>query len=231
VAASQVAGFVAGLTGPRRGLSVTMPCRRAVVACGCPDEVVTALGVGNTVIFDGSPGTVATTRIANTDVPGIQTVLNGQGFDPAAPVAIWGNGATAHSCVYALARLGVAQVTVRARNEAKTAALADVASGWGITVVPAGPTPAETVISTVPAAVADGWAADAPTPRLVFDVLYDPWPTPLASWATGRGLALATGLDLLAAQAVGQVELMTGRTVPLAVLRQAAAQAMPDTSK
>ncbi len=56
----------------------------------------------------------------------------------------------------------------------------------------------------------------------VFDVIYDPWPTPLAQAATGAGLPTVTGLDLLAHQAALQVELMTGRAVDSAVLREAA---------
>ena len=50
-------------------------------------------------------------------------------------------------------------------------------------------------------------------PAVLFDVLYDPWPTPLAAaWAAAGGTVLG-GLDLLVHQAVLQVELMTGQVV------------------
>lgn len=44
----------------------------------------------------------------------------------------------------------------------------------------------------------------------LFDVIYHPWPTPLAAaWAERGGIVLG-GRDLLLHQAVTQVELMTG---------------------
>jgi len=57
---------------------------------------------------------------------------------------------------------------------------------------------------------------------VVFDVIYDPWPTPLATAATRAGQVLVGGLDLLVHQAAGQVELMTGaRPAPLETMRAA----------
>ena len=67
------------------------------------------------------------------------------------------------------------------------------------------------VISTIP--------AQAQTPELVrsadpcpivFEVVYDPWPTPLAAAAAAHGVRVASGLDLLLAQALSQFEQFTG---------------------
>ena len=60
--------------------------------------------------------------------------------------------------------------------------------------------------------------ADVPA---VFEVVYDPWPTPLARAVLEDGRLLVAGLDLLAHQAVGQVQRMTGQTVSVDLLRQA----------
>jgi shikimate dehydrogenase len=62
---------------------------------------------------------------------------------------------------------------------------------------------------------------------IVFDAVYDPWPTPLADAVrdAGRGRML-NGLDLLAWQALYQVELFTGQTVPVAILLDAAHEAL-----
>jgi len=214
-------GFIAGLGDEWRGLSVTMPCKKAIVHLGIPDEVVTALGVGNTVIFDGHPQDRTTTRIHNSDVSGVRTVLGG--MDPCSEVLVYGNGATARSCVYALSGLGVPRVQVKARNQDATHDLAADAARWGIEVVPPGPR-ADVLVSTVPADVAADWGIGSASE--VFDVLYDPWPTPLVTQARAAGLTTATGLDLLAAQAVGQMELMTGSHVDFSVLRSAADQSM-----
>ena len=80
------------------------------------------------------------------------------------------------------------------------------------------------VVSTVPAeAQTAGGARGAwPTCPVVFDVVYDPWPTPLAAAAPADGRPLVSGLDLLLWQAVDQVRAMTGRfDVPVAAMRAA----------
>ena len=67
----------------------------------------------------------------------------------------------------------------------------------------------------------------ASSASVVFDAVYDPWPTPLALAVGESGCAhLINGLDLLAWQAVYQVELFTGRSVPVAVLLDAAHEAL-----
>ena len=62
---------------------------------------------------------------------------------------------------------------------------------------------------------------------VVFDVVYDPWPTPLATRARESGRVVVSGLDLLVHQAAAQVQLMTDRTAPLAVMRAAGERALP----
>ena len=58
--------------------------------------------------------------------------------------------------------------------------------------------------------------------RAVFDVVYDPWPTPLAESARRAGCHIVSGLDLLLAQGVRQFELFTGvRPAPEAAMRAA----------
>ncbi len=82
---------------------------------------------------------------------------------------------------------------------------------------------ADVVVSTVPAEAqtAEVLAAVADVP-VVFDVVYDPWPTPLAAAAVAGGRTLVGGLDLLLWQAVDQVRAMTGRfDVPVAAMRAA----------
>jgi shikimate dehydrogenase len=84
------------------------------------------------------------------------------------------------------------------------------------------------VIATTPAGAADALAGAVPdAPGALFDVLYDPWPTPLATAWAARGGAVVGGLDLLVHQAVLQVEQMTGRSpAPLAAMRAAGEAAL-----
>jgi shikimate dehydrogenase len=84
------------------------------------------------------------------------------------------------------------------------------------------------VIATTPAGATDHLATAVPaTPGALFDVLYEPWPTPLAAAWSGRGGSVVSGLDLLVHQAVLQVEQHTGhRPAPLKAMRAAGEAAL-----
>jgi shikimate 5-dehydrogenase len=80
------------------------------------------------------------------------------------------------------------------------------------------------LISTVPAGAAHFYAERAIDPRhrpcAVLDVVYHPWPSPLAQAAAQSGVAVISGFDLLLHQAARQVELMTGlHPAPLTPMR------------
>ena len=59
---------------------------------------------------------------------------------------------------------------------------------------------------------------------VVFDVLYDPWPTPLS--ASADGPVLVSGVDLLVHQAAYQFEIFTGSPAPVADMRAAGESAL-----
>jgi shikimate dehydrogenase len=232
VVADELADFVAELDESWRGLSCTMPLKHAVVPLGQPDEIVSLLGVGNTLVFDGHPSDPATTRVCNTDVLGLEAALRSADAAGSTSALLVGNGATARSALAAVARLGVTEVTVLARNARKTEPLAVLGDRLGVAVdhVQLGSTvPAcDIALSTVPADAQPYVAgAVAGASSIVFDAVYDPWPTPLAVAVTDAGRSrLLNGVDLLAWQAVFQVELFTGQRVPVAVLLDAAHEAL-----
>ena len=58
-------------------------------------------------------------------------------------------------------------------------------------------------------------------PAAVLDVVYAPWPTPLAEAAAAAGAVVASGFAMLLHQAAAQVELMTGKPAPLEAMRAA----------
>jgi len=62
--------------------------------------------------------------------------------------------------------------------------------------------------------------------QLLFDVLYEPWPTAFAAASLAAGAAVIGGLELLVQQAARQVELWTGRPAPVVAMRAAGEAAM-----
>jgi shikimate dehydrogenase len=162
-------------------------------------------------------------------VPGLGPALAEGGLDRApAGALVLGGGATACSALAALAGFGLRQAAVAVRDPARAAGLLEVASRLAINVelCPFGKeTGAELLISTVPAGAADSYAERlrgiTRPPRIVVDVVYHPWPTPLATAASQAGSVAVSGFELLLHQAARQVELMTGRTPPVQAMRDA----------
>ncbi|HEY6278478.1 MAG TPA: shikimate dehydrogenase [Streptosporangiaceae bacterium] len=228
-------GLLAGCGPDWAGLSLTMPLKRAVLPLLAHTEPLAAqVGVANTVVFGNGQR-----RGYNTDVPGMIAALAGAGLAPSpagpAPVLILGAGATACSALAAAHGLGLTEVTVAARDQARASGLLAAAGRLGMTVslTGYGHPPARhphVVISTVPAGAADSYAEriarGALRPRFLLDVVYHPWPTRLAAAAAAAGTAVAGGFDLLLHQAAGQVELMTGQPAPLGAMRDAGLAAL-----
>ncbi|MFJ3931857.1 MULTISPECIES: shikimate dehydrogenase [unclassified Streptomyces] len=224
-------GFLAGLDASWAGLSLTMPLKRAVIAL--LDEVsptAAAVEAVNTVVFTNDGRRIGD----NTDIPGMAAALAERGVDTVPSAAVLGAGATASSALAALSRLCTGPVTAYVRSAAR----AEEMRGWGerlgIEVRTADWADAARafeeplVVATTPAGATDAFAAAVPAvPGTLFDVLYEPWPTALASAWAARGGAVLGGLDLLVHQAVLQVEQMTGRApAPLAAMREAGERAL-----
>ncbi|MGH8774071.1 MAG: shikimate dehydrogenase [Jiangellaceae bacterium] len=228
-----LAGFVDALDSSWRGLSLTMPLKKVgLELADTASDVARTVGAANTLLLEPDGRTVG----ENTDVPGMVAALQERGaLAGVAAVCMWGAGATAASALAAVARLEGRAVHIHARDVARVAWAADLGSrlGVSVTVRPWRVWPecavAELVVQTAPTGAVDG-VVDTLTSagtagRLLLDVVYDPWPTALAArWQVGGG-AIASGLDLLVHQAIGQVRLMTGHDVPAAVLRDVLAGA------
>jgi shikimate dehydrogenase len=218
-----------------------MPLKRAVLPLLDRIEPLAAeTGAANTVVF-----AAGRRHGHNTDVPGMiaaVAALASHGvtrtlLPPGAGVLILGAGATACSALAAARGLGIAEVSVAARDPARATPLLAAADRLAMKVTltpfaaPADLTP-DLLISTVPAGAADPYAqritAGALLPRCLLDVVYHPWPTPLAAAARQAGATVAGGFDLLLHQAAIQVELMTGKTAPLEPMRAAGLAALEE---
>ena len=225
-AEADLAGFVASLDATWAGLSLTMPLKE--VALDVADEVApvcSAIGAANTLLRlpDG------TWRAENTDAPGMVDALIAAGVSTVERVSILGAGGTARAALAAARDLGANAVTVVARRPDAIEELDPVAADLGLDLIgtdwasAADAADADVVVSTVPRGVADPLAATMPwrASGVLFDAVYDPWPTPLASSATAAGMHVVSGLDLLLAQAVRQFELFTGVVAPVGAMRDA----------
>jgi shikimate dehydrogenase len=210
--------FVAARDASWRGLSLTMPLKRAILPLlDSRDAVVNLAGGANTVLFDDASGSRAV-RGFNTDVFGVREAFVAAGVDKLGTVHLLGGGATASSALVAAGQLGAKRSTISVRNPLKAIALAQLGRSLGmdVTVHALGDETAElpkgtpdAVISSLPggAPVEESLFSERVRSRAVlFDVAYDPWPSPLAQlW--GPGATVISGIDMLLRQAVAQIRI------------------------
>ncbi|GID92873.1 shikimate dehydrogenase [Amorphoplanes digitatis] len=214
-AEAELGDLVAGLGPEWAGLSLTMPLKEAGLAlAAAASPVAVATGAANTLVRrpDG------TWYADNTDVPGMIRVLEDAGLRRGPAVTVLGGGGTARAALAAAAGFGATEVTVVTRRPEARDELAPAAAALGVTIVgrdwsrAASAFDADAVISTVPKGAADELATAVrfSPGAVLFDAIYDPWPTPLAAAAQRQGVRVVSGLDLLLAQALGQFEQFTG---------------------
>ena len=213
-APAEMPSLVAGMGPEWVGLSVTMPLKEvALVIASSASPAAAAVGAANTLVRWPDCSWYAD----NTDIPGMVRVLRSVGISSSPSVMVLGNGGTARAALAAAAELGAPSVTVAARREEAVDELRPVAANLGIGLAGVDWSTvtafeADAVISTVPKGAADrlavsvGWRPGT----VLFDAIYDPWPTPLAAAAAANDVRVASGLDLLLAQALGQFEQFTG---------------------
>ena len=225
--------FIGGLGDDCAGLSVTMPCKQAVMPLlDVIDPLASAVGAVNTVV--PSSGVLAG---FNTDVTGIASAIRRacSQADRALPTSavVLGARATASSALAALGELGIVTSTVAARRFGGPGSVVAASSRLGVSIdqvlwsdrdaVLLAISGADLVISTLPAGVADP-LAELMTVRegqILLDVVYSPRETALRSAFERNGGIVAEGTDMLIFQAAAQVQLMTGRAPKTDVMRGA----------
>jgi shikimate dehydrogenase len=220
VSSDGLAGFLAGLGPEWRGLSLTMPLKRTVLPLlDAIDPVAERTGAANTVLLRWSAGT-RTVSGFNTDVYGVARSLRDAGVDRVRSARVLGGGATAGSVIAALADLGAARILVSVRDVARAADLVTLGRRLGTEVVlhafgdgaDRAEEPPDVVASTLPgsADVAVDFADDVVRRAVLFDVVYAPWPTPLAARWLDAGGSVVPGIDMLIHQALLQVRIFVG---------------------
>ena len=213
-----------------RGLSLTMPLKHDVMPLlDFADPVAALSGGANTVLFrQGEGGPIL--HGFNTDVFGIAEAFRHAGVARLSTVRMLGAGATAASALVAVAQLGADRVLVSARSEIKLVALVEIGRQLGVDVhaarsdsVDSGIVP-DAVISTLPGGADHPYRFDASTraSSVLFDVAYDPWPSPIAaSWLEADGRVIP-GIEMLVNQALMQVRIFVGGGADRILPREAA---------
>ncbi len=225
--------FIGQLDESFRGLSVTMPCKQAIMPLlDAIDPLASAVGAVNTVV--PSAGMLAG---FNTDVTGIASAIRRACSRSGVPVPssalVLGARATASSALAALGELGITTTTVAARRFGGPGSVISAASRLGVSVeqvmwsdvsaVASAAARADVLISTLPAGIADAIASRL-APRegqILLDVIYSPRDTALRTTFEKAGGVVAEGTDMLVYQGAAQVQLMTGRSPDPAVMRHA----------
>lgn len=224
VGAGGLQHFLARRDASWRGLSVTAPLKHeAAAAASVQSPDVKKLGVANTLVRVETGW-----EASNTDVPGAISALAAVGVTAIDSVRIYGAGATAVSMAYAVSKLGATRLELRVRDRGRALETATFAEHLGMSTdisnISTEPTSTvDLVITTVPVQAVSGLEHSiTSTAHAVFEVVYDPWPTPVMVSAQQDGTPLVTGLDLLAHQAALQLTAMTGETVAPDILTAAA---------
>jgi shikimate dehydrogenase len=213
--AEELPAVVGGFGPEWVGVSVTAPGKFAALRFADERTVRAAqVGSANTLVR-----TERGWRADNTDVDGVAGAIG----STSGQALVCGSGGTAPAAVVGLAQLGVAAITVVARDPEKAARLVDLGSRLGVPTQFCGldsdgltdrVAAAEVLVSTIPAEVAARYAGTfAPIPVLL-DAVYDPWPTPLAVAVAAAGGRVISGLQMLLHQAFAQVEQFTGLPAP-----------------
>lgn len=224
--ADQLPGVVGGRGPEWVGFSVTMPGKFAALRFADERTARAELvGSANTLVRSA-----AGWRADNTDVDGVTGALGAV----SGHAVIVGSGGTAPAVVVGLAELGVHRITLVARNRDKAAPLLELAQRSGlesrwcdIDGAELAATVAETdvVVSTIPADAAAPYTPVLAATPLLLDVIYNPWPTPLALAVEAAGGRVVSGLQMLLHQAFAQVEQFTGQPAPQEVMRAALLEA------
>jgi len=186
------------------GFSLTMPLKEELAQLSTPalqiDARAKAINSANTIYKDGQSW-----KVSSTDVDGFEFLLKELSFST---VSILGAGGTARAAIASLSDKGV-KIEISSRDASLSAAAMSsqieiddwdkCARAWK----------SDLVINTIPSDQVLSIIKEFSSPKILLDATYSPWPPGLTQQQLDTKGLLVSGLQLLAAQAVYQISLMT----------------------
>ena len=223
------------------GANVTIPHKESALGhLDAIDPWASSIGAVNTIVKDGPR-----LKGHNTDSYGFTTSLKEKaGFDPkGASALLLGAGGAARAAAFALAREGVASLTIGNRTLGRAESLAveiarDAASVGAVAMqgqaLAAAARDADLIVNATsvgmrhsPGEDASPIEADLIRPgSLVYDMVYTPAETPLLAAAKKAGATTLGGLWMLVLQGAAAFELWTGKSPPVDAMHRAAQDAL-----
>ena len=194
--------------------SITMPLKEEALSLPVlVDPLAARIQSANTLYRRGDDW-----NLTSTDGSGLLSALKNEGYEKFGRVLVLGAGGTARAVVGALD--GIAdEIVVLGRTTTRRDVLEAAVSKSEFEYERWNDSPGfsryDLVVNTTPAGAAD-LLADSLTQgscRLLFDVIYKPWPTVLGSrWSDNGGMVI-NGLELLLYQGIQQISLAIDREI------------------
>jgi shikimate dehydrogenase len=237
VRVAELAQAIAGMRALNiRGLNVTIPHKVAVIPfLDELDPLADKIGAVNTIVNDGG-----FLKGYNTDATGFLKALRDRGFGPAGKrVAILGAGGAARAISFILADSGAELVILNRREELDWAeALArQISDAFGKEVnafesdaanLKAALDSADIVVNATSVGMSPH-SGESPVPAgllragmVIFDIVYNPLKTRLATEAAQAGAETVMGLDMLVGQGALAFEMWTGKQAPVGLMKREA---------
>lgn len=213
-----------------KGVSVTLPFKSAVIPfLDRMDESALAIGAVNTIVNNNGE------LIGyNTDWSGAMAALTSLVNIAEKRIAILGAGGTARAICFGVKKYGAIPLIIN-RSAPRGEALAHE---WGISFYTSKEwrqVEADILINTTPMGM-NPLAAELPLPTealsrfsVVMDIIYNPLETMLLREAKKAGAQTISGTEMFVQQGAQQIQLWTGKTVPLALLRSTVLAALTAT--
>lgn len=199
---------------PLKGLSITAPHKEVALAVsGASSPRAQHISAANTLVLHDQVWEAET-----TDPEGVTEPLRRRGMAlKGRRAAIVGCGGAGKASAYGLQLAGAAVTLVNRGHERGRRAATELHLPW-VPLADFDPAAYDLVVNATPL----GRGGDDPLPfavdalgadAVVFDLVYGDAETPLAAAARGRGLTVFEGREALLFQALGQFQLITGKTL------------------